>query len=92
MGGKVGVVGWCGYGGVGGGGVDGGEVDGGVGWWGVWWWGGGGGVGVVGWVRGHGLGCVVGVVKLKFMDRYGKPNIFSKNTIGFQVFHQIVEK
>ena len=30
-------------------------------------------------------------VKLNFRDRYGKPNIYSKNSSCYQVFHQILK-
>ena len=32
-----------------------------------------------------------GRVKLNFRDRYTKPNIFSKNSSHYQVFHQILK-
>ena len=34
---------------------------------------------------------LLGRVKLNFRDRYGKPNIYSKNSSCYQVFHQILK-
>ena len=33
----------------------------------------------------------VGRVKLNFRDRYGKPNIYSKNSTCYQLFYQILK-
>ena len=65
VGGSMGWVGGWRVHGMSGGGMDGG----GVGVVGCMWW--GGGLGMVGW------GLSAGVVKLNFMDKYGKLNIFS---------------